>query len=185
MRPERFFMSRSLPLSLRRLSLVALSLGAIGFTACSEPAADAPPDPAPSATAAPEDPPADAPPDLQAATSRQGETYNLSVSGQEHYAAGELGSFGIVLAPRGEWHVNQEYPIHVELAAADGVTLPKTELERVDAAEFAEAGARFDVPFTAAAAGSPRVAAKVSFAMCTEENCMFEEQTVALALPVQ
>jgi len=148
-----------------------------------DPGATAAPTPAPSAPS-----PADTeepPPDLHAASTQQADAYELSATAQEHYATGELSSFGISLQPRGEWHVNQEYPIHVQLAAEDGVTLPKVELERADAAEFGQNVARFDVPFTAAAAGSPRVAAHVSFAVCTDENCMFHDETVALALPVQ
>ena len=122
---------------------------------------------------------------MHAPPRQQGDAYELNASAQDHYTSGELSSFGLSLTPRGEWHVNQEYPIHVALVAEDGVTLPKSELERGDAADFGEREVRFDIPFTAASAGAPRVAAHVSFAMCTAENCMFYDQTVALPLTVQ
>jgi len=173
-----------------RLALVVLSLLSLSsLWACgsSEPTSD----PSTATPPSPQTPPLapevapEAAPDLHAASQAQGASYALDASGDAHYAVGELSQFGIALSPRGEWHVNQEYPLHVELVAEDGVSLPKSELERADAAEFGERGVRFDVPFSAAAAGDHRVAAKVSFAMCTAENCMLQEQTVALALPIQ
>ncbi|NOY90278.1 MAG: hypothetical protein GXP55_03640 [Deltaproteobacteria bacterium] len=170
------------------LTTLTLSLGLFG-AACGSSESATPPTPAQAAAtpaaAEPTAEPADAPPDLQAASEAQGDNFELSVSGQDGYAAGELSSFSISLTPRGEWHVNQEYPLHIVLAAEDGVTLPKTELERGDAAEYGERAVRFDVPFTAASAGAKRVAAKVFFAVCTDENCMPQERTVALALSVQ
>ncbi|MBW1832645.1 MAG: hypothetical protein JRJ10_13290, partial [Deltaproteobacteria bacterium] len=44
-----------------------------------------------------------------------------SASGQSGYAIGKAGQVEIALEGRGEWHVNQEYPIRVELRAAPGV----------------------------------------------------------------
>jgi len=168
------------------LTMLTLSLGLFGAAACgSSESAAPPPTPAAQGAATPAAEPADAPPNLQAPSESQGENYDLTVSGQDGYAAGELSSFSISLTPRGEWHVNQEYPMHIVLAAEDGVTLPKSELERGDAAEYGERSVRFDVPFTAATAGPKRVAAKVFFAVCTDENCMPQERTVALALSVQ
>lgn len=113
------------------------------------------------------------------------EAFELRAAATGPYQQGELGQFAITLTPRGEWHVNEEYPISVELEAPAAVGLPKPELERSDAAEFGEERARFDVPFTPTAAGEHRVQAKVSFAVCTPENCIPDERTLALVLPVQ
>lgn len=111
--------------------------------------------------------------------------FELRAAAAGPFRSGELGRFSITLTPRGQWHVNQEYPIRVELDAPGEVGLPKTELERADAAEFGEERARFDVPFTPSAAGEHRVRAKVSFAVCTDENCIPDERTLALVLPVE
>lgn len=113
------------------------------------------------------------------------EGFELRASTGGPYRAGELGRFGITLSGRDGWHVNQDFPIRVELTAPSGVSFPKPALERPDAAEFGEERARFDVPFTPGAAGEHRVQAKVSFAVCTEENCVPDERTLAVLLPVQ
>lgn len=113
------------------------------------------------------------------------DAFELRAAATGPYQQGQLGQFAITLTPRGEWHVNEEYPISVELTAPTDVGLPKAELERGDAAEFGEERARFDVPFTPRAAGEHRVEAKVSFAVCTPENCIPDERTLALVLPVE
>lgn len=111
--------------------------------------------------------------------------FELRADADGPYSSGELGQFAITLTPRGEYHVNQEYPISVELEAPAEVGLTKSELERGDTAEFDERQARFDVPFTPTGAGEHHVSAKVSFAVCTPENCVPDERTLALVLPVQ
>lgn len=111
-------------------------------------------------------------------------TFELRAEASGPYAAGEEGSFEIRLTPRGRYHVNEEYPMTITLDGPDGVSLPPEDLGVDDAAEYAEARARFSVPFTAAAAGEHRVTADVDFAVCTPEACMPERRTLALVLPV-
>ncbi len=100
------------------------------------------------------------------------------------YKAGQVGYFGVALTPSGGYHVNEEYPIRVTVRAPEGVTLPKSLLQRADAVEFGATRARFEVPFTPAAAGERNVELQVDFAVCTDENCMPDQRTLALALPV-
>jgi hypothetical protein len=104
---------------------------------------------------------------------------------QPKYAAGQAGELEIALESRGEWHVNQEYPIRVDLKAASGVALPKAELVKDDAKEFGEEKVRFLAPIEPSTAGKHEVTCDVSFAMCTEENCILERRTVAMELEVQ
>jgi len=112
-------------------------------------------------------------------------TFELRATAAESYASGELAQFAIQITPKGEWHMNDEFPTTVTVREVDGVTFPKSDFEKSDAAEFAERSARFDVPFTASAAGEHRVVCDVSFAVCTDENCIPEERTLAVLLPVQ
>jgi hypothetical protein len=112
-------------------------------------------------------------------------SFELVAAASGPYAAGKLASFAISLTPRGVYHVNQEFPIGISLHPDEGLSLPKSELAKADAATFGEKAARFDVPFTAQKAGEHRVEAKVRFAVCTPENCVPDERTLALSLPVQ
>jgi hypothetical protein len=112
-------------------------------------------------------------------------SFELRASTTGAYAPGVAGSFGVLLAAQGGYHVNQDYPIQITLRGPAEVGLARTELGREQAAEFGEPRARFDVPFTATAAGQHRVLADVDFAVCTEENCMPDCRTIALVLPVE
>jgi hypothetical protein len=105
--------------------------------------------------------------------------------GQPGYAIGKPGQVEIALEGRGEWHVNQEYPIRVDLKAAPGVALKKNELGKDDAKEFGEDKVRFLAAVEPSAAGEHEVTCDVSFAMCTEENCILEKRTVAMQLKVE
>lgn len=151
------------------------------------------------ATAQTETPPADEPPpepeepaepeacevDGDAAAVAEDPSFELRASASGPYTAGEAGSFGIQLTPRGEYHVNEQFPLRVRPCAGEGVTLPSPELDNEDAAEHTEQTARFDVPFTASEAGEHRVSAVVDFAVCTPETCIPETRTVAVLLPVE
>lgn len=101
------------------------------------------------------------------------------------YRIGKAGEVEIALEGRGDWHVNQEYPIRVDLKAPPGVALVKSELVRGDAKEFGEEKVRFLAGVEPSAAGEHEVTCEVSFAMCTEENCILEKRTVAMQLKVE
>jgi hypothetical protein len=104
---------------------------------------------------------------------------------QPKYAAGKAGELEIALESRGDWHVNQEYPIRVDIEAATGVAIPKSELVKDDAKEFGNQKVRFLARVEPTTAGKHEVTCDVSFAMCTEENCILEKRTVAMELEVQ
>jgi hypothetical protein len=135
--------------------------------------------------AAPTPTPAAAPAAAPASDRVDDPSFELAAAKVGSYSVGQLGSFALSLTPRGEYHVNQDYPISIALQGDDGLSFPKSQLAKADAAKFGEKLARFDVPFTAAKAGDHRVEAKVRFAVCTKENCVPDERTLALMLPVK
>jgi len=173
---------------------VLLLCGLLSFAACdrggggaastptSAPPAAAPaapaPAPAPAAPAA-----AAAPVVLSDRVDDPGFELALVPSGP--YSTGKLGTFAVALKPRGVYHVNQEYPMSITLKGDDALSFPKAELQKSDAAAFDEKAARFDVPFTAQKTGDHRVEARVRFAVCTPENCMPDERTLALTVAVK
>ena len=113
-------------------------------------------------------------------------SFTLEVSpAQPIYAAGKPGELEIALESRGEWHVNEEYPIRVDLQAAPGVALPKAELVKEDAKEFGLEKVRFLAAVEPEATGEHEVTCDVSFALCTEENCILEKRTLAMTLEVE
>jgi len=143
------------------------------------------PEAKPAATPAPKPEPADEKPAAELTATATDPSFQLSLKPAGPYEAGKLGTFVVDLEPRGEYHVNEEYPMSVTVSAGEGMTLPKAELKKADAAEFGQKRARFEVPFTPTAKGEHRVEAHVRFAVCTPETCVPDERKLALALPVE
>lgn len=111
-------------------------------------------------------------------------TFHLALESAPHYSAGQPASVRVVLEARGGYHVNEDYPLRVDLQAPPGVKLDKATLAKADAAEFGEERARFDVGFSAEA-GEHELLATVDFAVCTKETCVPDRRTLAVALKVQ
>lgn len=112
-------------------------------------------------------------------------TFDLVLSAAGPYKAGELGRAVLSLKPKGIYHVNQEYPVRIEIAGPSEISVAKATLEKGDAAEFTDTGAKFDVPFTPSVAGEFTLAADVDFAVCTEETCVPDQRKLALTLSVE
>ena len=163
--------------TIKNLSLAVLLL--LGASAChkSEPSA---PTPAP---AQPLTPAAKAAP-AAATPSIEEPTFKLALVSGTAYSAGTPGTLELVLEARGGYHVNQDYPIKVQLKGPASVTLPKPSLGKADAAEFGEHKVRFELPFTAQP-GPCTVSADVDFAVCTAETCVPDERTLALSFDVK
>jgi len=111
-------------------------------------------------------------------------TFRLALVGAPEYAADKEGAVELTLEARGGYHVNQDYPIRVDLKAEPGVKLAKASLGKPDAAKFTEHEARFQLPFSASA-GAHDLTATVDFAVCTKETCVPDQRTVALAVQVR
>ena len=111
-------------------------------------------------------------------------TFTLALSGKPEYAAAQGGALDLVLTARGGYHVNQEYPLSIQLSVPEAVQLERAEYTKAQAKEFADERASFAIPFKASA-GEHQVTAKVKFAVCTPETCVPDERTLALAVHVK
>ncbi|MDB4990143.1 MAG: hypothetical protein JWN04_5321 [Myxococcaceae bacterium] len=111
-------------------------------------------------------------------------TFRLTLAPATGYNGSKEGKVELTLEARGGYHVNQEYPIRVDVKAPADVKLDKASLSKPDAAEFSEQSARFELPFSATA-GAHELVATVDFAVCTKETCLPDQRTVAVALQVQ
>jgi hypothetical protein len=95
--------------------------------------------------------------------------------------AGAPASLSVELRGAGGYHVNEQYPIAIDLDVRNG-SAQKTNLRRADAAEYTQERARFVVPVTAQGPGTT-VRGRVRFAVCSAENCVPKSQNFAVALP--
>jgi len=163
---------RQLVLSLCGMLLAACDGGGEAATPPAPPAiAAAPLEKAPEAPKGP--PPA----------SIQETTFGLALEADPAYTEGKESKFRIVLTAKGGYHVNQDYPIRVDLSGPESLRLDKRSLGKPDAAAFGEEAARFEVPFSAQK-GTHEVSAVVDFAVCTKETCVPDQRTLALNLQV-
>lgn len=159
-------------------SFAVLSLSLLAACSKSEPATTVAPSPSAAAaavTSKPAEPPK---------PSIEDPTFKLALAGEPTYTAGQPGVVKLSLEAVGGYHVNQDYPIRVDLKGPAGLKLPKASLGRPDAAEFGEHTARFELPFTGEQ-GAHELTATVDFAVCTKETCVPDQRTVALHVNVK
>jgi hypothetical protein len=158
-------------------TLLMASVG--GLAGCSKSEAPPPSAETPTPAAPPSAPKAAAP-----TPSIEDKTFKLALVSEPEYTAGAPAKLKLVLEARGGYHVNQDYPIRVDLKAPAAVKLDKTSLGKADAAEFGEPSAKFELPFTAQS-GVHQLTADVDFAVCTPETCMPDQRTLAVSLQVK
>lgn len=106
--------------------------------------------------------------------------YKLMVELAPGAAATDPARFTLELRGQGGYHVNDQYPIAIDLTP-ERANAEKTALRRADAAEITQAVARFNTPVRAAGE-HPTVRGRVRFAVCTEAQCAFETREFAVAL---
>ena len=98
---------------------------------------------------------------------------------------GASGKASVTLSAKNGWHLNQEAPVSLKLAAPAGVTVEKPKQTRKDLALSTQDQARFDVAFTATDAGKKDVTCEASFVICQDAACKPVKETVVLALDVE
>lgn len=111
-------------------------------------------------------------------------TYELSAQCADRYPAGSRGTFGILLRPRGPYHINQQFPTSVTMTAPSTVSLDKTRLLKPDAEVFSEQKVRFEIPFSSQQKGEHKLNALVNFAVCTAKTCIPLQKNLTITLKV-
>ena len=92
-------------------------------------------------------------------------SYNLAVKAPSAKANAK-GVAKVTVKPKGDYHVNLEYPTKLTIVAPDGVTVEKAKQTSKDAAKFDETEAEFQVAFKADAPGKKTFSGEFKFAMC-------------------
>ncbi|MBU8900057.1 hypothetical protein DRW03_18405 [Corallococcus sp. H22C18031201] len=116
--------------------------------------------------------------------------YEVSTAGSTaQVKAGQSGTFVLAIKTKGGSHVSEDAPLKLELKG-NQVTPAKEKLTREDSVAKKPSGAqfvdpRFEVPFTAGAAGKGSVDAKLTFFICTEKLCAKQQKTISVPVEVQ
>ncbi|WP_437330468.1 hypothetical protein [Sorangium sp. So ce381] len=112
--------------------------------------------------------------------------YTLEMKPTGTYKAGQEGLVEVSLLSKGDYHINDKYPIKFKVteAAAEGVSYPKPLLKREDGT-FEESKGLLKVPFVAAKKGKTKVAGVLSFSICSAANCLMQKQELEAVVDVQ
>ncbi len=111
--------------------------------------------------------------------------YKIETSPVVKVKKGETGKARVEVVPRSDAHVSPDAPISLTVHSGPAVKLAKEKLGRAEAHETAAKGVEFEVPFTAASAGSDEVKGTLSFFICTEKLCEKQKRDVSLAVLVE
>jgi hypothetical protein len=115
--------------------------------------------------------------------------YEVSTEGTStKVKAGDKGVFVLSIKSKAGAHVSDEAPLKLQVKGAQ-LTPAKEELVLADSVAKKAEGQqwvdpRFEVPFTAAAAGKGTVDAKLTFFICTEKICARQQKTFSIPVEV-
>jgi hypothetical protein len=88
-----------------------------------------------------------------------------------HTAVGATGIARVTMRTTDGFHVNQEAPFEVAVAANE-LALPRgAKLGFNDATVLAPAEVKMDIPFTASAPGRKQLSVQAKFGICSESRC--------------
>jgi hypothetical protein len=112
--------------------------------------------------------------------------YTIETSGSTtSLRRGETGKLSFEIRARDGWHVDPRTPLKIDLEAPAGLELAKTRLGKKDVVEAGAESPRFEVPFTAAAAGTHEAKAKLDFFVCSADACVKQVREVTVAVAVK
>lgn len=111
------------------------------------------------------------------------ELYEVSTAGTTtKLKAGESGRLVIAITTKNGGHVSDKAPLKIELSSRES-KFTKDKLSLTDSVSPKETDPRFEVGFTPAVQGPTTVEAKMTFFICSEQQCA--RQTRTLSLPVE
>jgi len=112
-------------------------------------------------------------------------SYRLDTAGSTTAVApGGQGKLVLAIVTAEKIHVHPQAPLKITLEAP-GLELAKATLGHKDAVDPAAEGPRFEVPFTAKAAGAQVAKAKLDFFVCSDRWCVKQSKELAFTVQVK
>jgi hypothetical protein len=109
-----------------------------------------------------------------------GDKFDLKVSGASG-KAGDKSTATVTVKPKGDFHINLEYPHKLVLTTPDGVTVEKAKLVAGDA-KLSKDEIQFAVVATAASPGKKTIDAELRSAVCSADSCVPFVEKVAITV---
>ncbi len=123
----------------------------------------------------------------------QGEAFAVELVVPGAAGPGAAATAQVVLAARGPYHVNRDYPVSFRPDATSTARFPGPRIPLGEGAVttpctgFPGEACSISWPlrFTAAPSGETRIAGVVSFSVCNPDRCLIEKVTLAAAVPAR
>jgi hypothetical protein len=114
------------------------------------------------------------------------DNYLVELKSAGEYKVNQEGSVELTVTPKGDYHINEKYPIKFKLTdpAPEGVKYPKGILKREDGT-FSDKKGSLKVPFVGTRAGKATVSGVLSVSVCSEKNCLVEKLDLDLDVDVK
>ncbi len=113
------------------------------------------------------------------------DAFTVEMKAASAYAAGQEGVVEVVLAAKGDFKINAQFPTKLKMGEPpEGVTYRKPVLKKDDGT-FTEKEGSFKAPFVAQKPGQYTVGATVSLSVCNEKKCLMEKVAVDVAVTVK
>jgi hypothetical protein len=118
----------------------------------------------------------DAPAQVAGAAKYDKDQFVVEMKSSGACSAGKECKVEISLAAKGDFHVNDKYPIKFKAVdpAPEGLTFTKSVVKREDGTFEAKKGS-LPVAFTVAKAGKVKVGGTFSFSVCSDANCVMDK----------
>lgn len=120
-----------------------------------------------------------------AASKADKDQYTVELKAPSSCSTGKECKAEISLAAKGDFHINDKYPIKFKPGTApDGLTFSKDVVKREDGTFEAKKGS-LPVGFTVSKAGKVSVSGTFSFSVCSDANCVMDKVDLAVDVDVK
>jgi hypothetical protein len=113
------------------------------------------------------------------------DSYTVKLASPAKLATGSKGSATLEIVPKKGWHLNDEFPYKLTVAAPAGAKVAKPEQGKKDTVAFSHGSMKWAIDFEASAAGDKAFTGKVKFAVCTETSCDPKKEELAFNVKVE
>jgi hypothetical protein len=111
-------------------------------------------------------------------------SYQLKVEAAPAKKA-EKATARIVIVAGPGYHMNKDYPTSLRVEAPAGTTVHTPKLTAKEAVKFEEAGATFEVAYTASEKGPKTFTGEIKFAVCTANTCDPKKEKLTFTVDVK
>ena len=113
------------------------------------------------------------------------DSYTVKLAAPAKVTTGSKASATLEIVPKKGWHLNDEFPYKLTVAAPAGTRVAKPEQGKKDTVAFSHQAMKWSIDFEASSGGDKAFTGKVKFAVCTETSCDPKKEELAFNVKVE